>query len=281
MNKHPEIRHYLKEIEKELSDIDSDLRKSIINEIQEHLDDKFQVVNSSIPDTEVSSEDVKKILDDFGEPKEIASEYKRQLLDEQESYPRRRKSSTKVIILVLAILVIVVFVIIAGLFLVGEDKEEPENTIYEGIGLSSIQIGDDLDKVLDIYGDPEDRIDSGNNLWLGYREKEGIDFLLNNQSEEIIEIRFNPGFSGSLENGISIGSMLGEVLNQSGGALNSTIINATESHNYSHGWDRVLYEIVDDTGEMVSYKFIDAKKGILFWFDSSGMSIQIIVFTPF
>ncbi|UCE75042.1 MAG: hypothetical protein JSV56_04885 [Methanomassiliicoccales archaeon] len=281
MNKHPEIRHYLREIEKELSDMDSDLKKSIINEINEHLEEKFHFIESPVPDSEVKAEDVKKILEDFGEPKEIASEYKRQLLDEKESFDKRKKSSAKVIILVLALLVIVVFVIIAGLFLLGEDKEEADSTIYEGLGLSSIQIGDDLNKVLDTYGNPEDRVDSGNTIWLDYREKEGIDFLLNKQSEEITEIRFNPGFKGSLKNGITIGSMLDEVQNLSGGALNSTRINLSESHDYTHGWDRVLYEIVDGTGDTVSYKFIDAKKGILFWFDSSGMSTQIVVFTPF
>jgi hypothetical protein len=281
MNKHPEIRRYLREIESELSQVEDELKSSIIKEIDEHLEDKFQALISSMPDSEVSSDDIRRILDEFGEPKEIASEYKRQLLDEQESVPKKRTSSIKIVILLFAILVIVVFTIIAGLLLVGEDDEEKENTIYEGVGLSSIQIGDDLNKVLSIYGDPEERIDSGNTIWLDYREKEGIDFLLNNQSQKIVEMRFNPGFDGSLENGITVGSMLNDVLNLSGGAHNSTKINVSESHDYTHGWDRVLYEIMDDTGDTVSYKFIDAKNGTLYWFDSSGMSIQIIIFTPF
>jgi hypothetical protein len=277
MSKHPEIKHYVKEIEKELSDIDSNLKKSIISEINEHLEDRFQVLRSSNPDSEISLEDIKKILDDFGEPKEIATEYKRQLLDEKEPSPSKNRSLVKVIIIFSVILVFVVTVIIAGLLLMDE-KGKTDNTIYEGMGLSSIKIGDDLDKVLDLYGDPENRIDSEHTIWLSYREKEGIDFLLNNQSKEITEIRFNPGFSGRLENGISLDQSLNEVLDLSGGYLNSTKINVNEAHNYSHGWDKVLYEIVDDTNETFSYKFIDGKKGILFWFDSSGILTQIVVF---
>ncbi len=280
MDKHPKIRRYLKDIEKKLSGYERSQKRSIVNEIEEHLKEKFQQLEEA-NGSEISSDDVKKILKQFGEPEEIASEYKRQLSDESESPYAKKKSPTKYIILPIVALAIVTSIILAGLLLIGEEEKEYNNTIHEGVGLDSIKIGDDLDKITGLYGEPENRFDSDDTIWLGYREKEGVDFLLNKQTEEVIEIRFNPGFLGSLENGLSIGSMLDEVLNLSDGALTTVKINLSEAQNYSMGWDRVLYEVIDGTGETVSYKFIDAKKGILFWFDSNGISTQIVVFNPY
>jgi hypothetical protein len=232
-------------------------------------------------DSGISPEEIKKILEEFGEPEEIAPEYRRQLSEGGESFYDKKKSPIKSIIISVVVIVAVICSISVGLLLLGGEEKEDNNTIYGGIGLTSIKIGDDLDKILSIYGDPENRVDSSDTIWLGYREKEGIDFLLNKQTEEIIEIRFNPGFQGSLENGISIGSKLDEVLNLSGGATTNVRVNVSEAQNYSYGWDRVLYEVVDVAGETISYKFIDAKKGILFWFDSNGVLTQIIVFNPY
>jgi hypothetical protein len=281
MNKHPEIRRYLKGIEEELSDIDDPLKKSIIKEIEDHLEEKLQGAKNFFSDSEISPEEIKKILEEFGEPEEIAREYRRQLSEGDESFYNRKKTPTKYIILPVVITVIVISSIFAGLLLLGGEEKEDNNTIYGGIGLTSIKIGDDLDKILSIFGEPEDRVNSSYTIWLGYREKEGIDFLLSNESNQIIEIRFNPGFQGSFENGISIGSKLDEVLNLSGGATINVRVNVSEAQNYSYGWDSVLYEVVDVADETISYKFIDAKKGILFWFDSNGVLTQIIVFHPF
>ncbi len=279
MYKYPEIRSYLKEIENELSDVNSNLKKSIIKEIEDHLEDKLQEAENSFTDSKIPSEEIRRILGEFGEPDEIAREYRRQLSEGGDSFYDSKKTLSKLIISVVVI-VIVISSIFAGLLLLDEEKKEVNNTIYEGVGISSIKIGDDLDKILSTYGDPEDRVNSSNTIWLDYREKEGIDFLLSNESMKIIEIRFNPGFQGSLENGISIGSKLDEVLNLSGGAATNVSVNVSEAKNYSYGWDMVLYEVVDGAGETISYKFVDAKKGILFWFDSKGVLIQIIVFSP-
>ena len=70
-------------------------------------------------------------------------------------------------------------------------------------------------------------------------------------------------------------------MNLSGGENKTVQISANDTLNLSHGSYRVLYEIVDDGNNTVSYKFIDAKKGILYWFDLDGKSTQIVVFDPY
>lgn len=271
-----EIKSYLKQIEKELGDIDQILKKSIIREIEEHLNDKIDKTKS-MNNGKVPEGEIKKILLEFGKPQEIAKEYQLQLSEEIQPSRNIDKSTMKRIVLPLIIFVIVALLILSYLRLPVEDEDN--DIIYEGKGLDSIQIGDDLDKIIDQFGEPEDRVDSDNSIWLSYRENEGIDFVLSNQTERIIEIRFNLGFSGSLSNGISIGSNLDDVLNNSGGANIRVQTNYSEAQDLTYGIDKVLYEQTID-GDITAYKFIDAKKGILYWFDSNQKITQIVVFNP-
>jgi len=153
--------------------------------------------------------------------------------------------------------------------------------IKEGIGLDYVQIRDGLDKIIDLYGEPEIRMEENDTIWLAYREKANIDFLFEDANQTLIEIRFNEGFEGALTNGIRVGSSKEEVLNLSGGANKTVQISANDTLNLSHGSNKVLYEIVDGGNNTVAYKYIDAIRGILYWFDIDGISTQIVVFDPY
>ena len=137
-----------------------------------------------------------------------------------------------------------------------------------------------MDEITDILGDPEDEVETNTNLWVSYKKEHKLDFLLTKCSEKIVEIRFNVGYEGALENGIKIGSSLDEVLNKSGGANEIVESNLSETQSVQLGSDKVLYKQYYD-GNLTSYKFIDSKKGILFWFSSDEELIQIVVFQPY
>jgi len=281
MVEHPAIRKYLWKIKKELGDIDNSMKRSILREIEEHLEDKLEQAGKPSKGTKISSKKINKIIEEFGEPKEIAKEYKRQLFDEKSaSYKEKKRSFKNVVAAGLAIM-IVLSLIISTVFLVISDNDEGHaNTMFAGTGLDSIKLGEDMDDIQDLYGEPEVRDDSENVIWLSYRNKEGLDFLVSKQTDKIIEIRFNQGFDGSCEDGLKIGSSLEEVLDKRGDAKEIVKANQTEASGVVFGTDKVLYEIIDDDGDTVSYKFIDGKDGILFWFDSREKITQIVVFSP-
>lgn len=287
MSKYPKIRKYLRNIENELIDINLSLKKSILREIEEHLNEKVEDAKKSKKISKISSSEIDSILKDFGEPKEIAIEYRRQLSEERMS-PRRKKGSKKKRIMVILIFIFLMSSILIPIFNVlwltndegNNYKELQDNIIYPGIGLKNIQVGDTLDKIIEVYGEPEDSAEGSNTIGLSYREKKGMNFLLRKESEKIIEIRFNSGFDGQLENGLKIGSELDEVLNKSFGALKTVQANVNETQLTLNGTDKVLYEQIID-GNINAYKFIDAKKGILYWFDTDKKVSQIVVYKPF
>jgi hypothetical protein len=275
------IKNYLKSIEKELIDIDEKTKKSIIQEISEHLDEKIEDVKKSRKVSELSPKRLRKILEEFGEPQEIAREYRRQLSEEQIPVSGTKKSNKKKVVASI-IAVCVVLSLIFAIFTVIDfnDEKKDDKTIIPGKGLEVIQIGDDLDEVKDVFGEPEYIVDSNELIWVSYRYEKGIDFLISNYTDKIVEIRFNSGFNGALANEISIGSTLDDVLNESGDAKNTVQANLTETTNVLLGSDRVLYEQIYE-GNLTAYKFVDAKKGILYWFDLDKTVTQIVVFRPY
>ncbi len=285
MSKYPEIQKYLKNIERELGDVDQTLKDSIIQEIREHLDEKIEDFKRSANVKKLSLKKIKKVLEEFGEPEEIALEYRRQFSEEQIPNHSKKSSKRSLILSVLTICT-VILLITAGLVFFGVFNEEngndiDDNTIHPGKGLKSIQVGDDLEKVIDIYGNPEEREETINTIWVVYHKKNGIDFLLNKQTSKILEIRFNPGFDGALENSISFESSLEEVLNKSGGALKTVQTSYGFPQPLTPDVDRVLFEQLAAGGKVMAYEFIDAREGILFWFDSDKNVTQIVVFEPF
>jgi len=275
------IKNYLKSIEKELIDIDEKIKKSIIQEISEHLDEKIEDVKKSKKVSELSPKRLRKILEEFGEPQEIAGEYRRQLSEELIAVRGTKKSSKKqVIASIIALCVVLTLILVIFTVVDINDEKKDDKTIIPGKGLEVIQVGDDLDEVKDVFGEPEYIVDSNELIWVSYRYEKGIDFLISNTTDKIVEIRFNSGFNGALANEISIGSILDDVLNESGGAKNTVQANLTETTNVLLGSDRVLYEQIYK-GNLTAYKFVDAKKGILYWFDLDKTVTQIVVFRPY
>jgi hypothetical protein len=269
-------------IDSELGDINSDLKMSMMQEIEEHLNEKIEEARKSVGGAELTGGQVKKLLEEFGEPVEIAREYKKQMRDDMEdTFSGRPRGMKRIIIPLLALIIAAALIWVAlSFFIDSEDDDEPEpedNTIIEGQGLEAIKIGDRLDKITKLYGEPDYRNDDEDLIWLDYRDSDGIDFLVLNQTQKIIEMRFNPGYDGSTTSGIAIGSSLDDALNASGGALNTYQANQTETHSVSLGSDRVLYEQYID-GNLTSYKFIDSKKGILYWANEDKEITQIVVF---
>jgi hypothetical protein len=277
------IKNYMNSIDTELGDINADLKRSVMQEIEEHLNDKIEDARKSVSGAELTEAQVKKLLEEFGEPVEIAREYKKQMRDDMDdTFSGRPRGMKRIIVPVLALIIAAALIWVAVSFFIdsGDDNPGPEdNTIIEGKGLEAIQIGDRLDKITKLYGEPDYRNDDEDLIWLDYRDSNGIDFLVLNQTQKIIEIRFNPGYDGATSSGISIGSPLDDALNASGGALNTYQANQTETHSVSLGSDRVLYEQYIE-GNLTVYKFIDSKRGILYWASVDREITQIVVFRP-
>lgn len=278
-----EVEKYLKKIERELSEIDPKLKESIVQEIKEHLEDKIEDIKKSSKVSELSPRRIKTILKDFGEPEEIASDYKRQLSEAQLFVSKKKKKVTKMIAVGISIFIIIALILIPVYYLYlypGAPIGLEDKTILPGEGLDQIQVGDDLDRIEEVLGEPEQEVKTDYTIWVVYKNEYGLDFLLDKSTKTIIEIRFNSGFDGALENGIIIGTSLDEVLNATGGPKKTVQANLTETHGVLLGSDKVLYEQIFD-GNVTAYKFIDAENGILFWFDVDKMVTQIVVFRPF
>lgn len=156
-----------------------------------------------------------------------------------------------------------------------------KNTIiYEGEGIDEIKVHDHYSKIVQLFGECNNKVINGNVTWWNYIAEYNIDFLVDNNSELIIEFRFNNGFPGKTENNIKIGTLLNEVLTKHGGA-NGTFIVLTqvEANNNPNGTDKVLYEVSTDGGTTITnYKFIDSNRGICYWIDNAQAVVQIVVF---
>jgi hypothetical protein len=273
----------LKTIETELGDIDEDTKRSILQEIEGHLNEKIDEIKKAKKISKISPKKLKKVLEDFGEPKELADEYRRQISDAGGEVAAKKEAFRKKVILpVTVVTIVILLIIILIMFMITTHEPEglEDKTIIPGEGLDAISIGDDLDTITDILGKPDDEVEVDDLLWVDYKRDHGLDFLLTKDSKRIIEIRFNPGFDGALENGIKLGSSLGDVLNKSGEANKVVDANLSETQRVLLGSDKVLYNQYYD-GELTAYKFIDSKNGILFWFSSNQELIQIVVFSPY
>ena len=159
------------------------------------------------------------------------------------------------------------------------------NTILPGVGLEIIQVDDPIGKIQQVFGEPDERTESQKEgIWISYRPSLGIDFWAPMRTKRIQEIRFNKGFEGRMPDGIHIGSTLQEVLAASGGALKTVTVSRSELDAHKAGEDRVLYRV--RAGGLLGflglsgYEFVDAKRGMLYWFDKGGKAIQIVTYAP-
>ena len=187
-------------------------------------------------------------------------------------------------ILVTAILVISFFAIIFG------DPDETserndeidieEGIIYPGYGTKSIRIGDPIDEIYDQFGDPEDEVETENTIWLNYWNSHGIDFLVANDTGEVIEIRFREGYDGELEGGVSVGDPIQKAFDEISDPREIYDTNYSQTHESVYGGYGILYRQLGEDGNITSYKYIDNQKGVLFWADENEEIIQIVIFKP-
>ena len=182
--------------------------------------------------------------------------------------------------LALIICLMLSLTILVGCIDEGGDDDDGDDVIYFGKGLEAIEIGDTEYDVIERYGEPDEDVESGGTRWLSYREDHDIDFLTNRSSHRIIEIRFNVGYEGETENGIDFDTELDDVLEEHGGALLEVNATPGEVQSITHGANRVLY-IQKEGGNITAYKFMDARKGVLYWFNEEGEINQIVVFDPY
>ena len=124
--------------------------------------------------------------------------------------------------------------------------------IIEGVGWGKVRVGMNRHDLFEALGNPDNDPASE---WPNWNQKH-IECSLHPGGTEVTEIRFNPGFQGSLANGVKLGSPAGDVQKFYGN-------NPTNSFKRDNGAQQ--------------YEFGD--KGIMLW-TYQGKITQIIVMKP-
>ena len=132
MSNQSEIRIYLEKIGEQLTDMDRDTKNSILEEIEEHLNEKLEHIERKEDVSEISAEDMKIIIEDFGEPDEIASEYRRQLSGDEIRRKPGRSSRSKVVVTLLVLGVVVSLILAGFIYSVKDDEDKPNEVGLSG-----------------------------------------------------------------------------------------------------------------------------------------------------
>ncbi len=148
-----------------------------------------------------------------------------------------------------------------------------DGPIEPGRGLRGLGVGDTAEAIKAALGAPEAR---STERWLTYRKPHGIDFYLGRDGR-VVEMRFNPGYAGQSVDGVGIGDSLDTAIEASGGAKQTVRASNSDTHGVAKGTDCVLYE-KEENGRVTAHKFIDAKRGVLYWADASKRITQIVAF---
>ncbi|MFH1708182.1 MAG: PEGA domain-containing protein, partial [Planctomycetota bacterium] len=139
--------------------------------------------------------------------------------------------------------------------------------VVEGVGYQEVKLGKTTEQIIQTLGEPEERSETGH-IWLVWRKSLGIDIIFPGGTAR--EIRFNPGFKGTMANGIGIGSEMDAVLKAYGQPNNTSEVGSSENAFA----DQTLYVLP------MGYKILYVPKGILFWFDTNKKVIQFVIVTP-
>ncbi|MGA1873409.1 MAG: HAAS signaling domain-containing protein [Thermoplasmatota archaeon] len=273
------IKLYMKKIENSLNDVDKKRRKAILEEIRDNIDDKISEYLSTNDSKKLMEEsEIETILDNFGDPEEIALNYKMHLTGNFSA--GKMQVPWKPIIITAVIILMLLSVFIATMFFISVDNEDNNNSIFIGKGLERVDLNDGRDEIINEYGVPEEREETDTTLWISYRSQYGLDFLLARCGDHILEIRINMGFEGKTEEGIGIGDDLDNVFLNISEPLLSVDVDWDDAHRNARGGDRVLYNQMEGGGNVMAFKYIDQKKGVLFWADSDRKITQIVIFEP-
>jgi hypothetical protein len=279
MGRDPAVREYMRSFRRSLEGLERVEKNNIIGEVEGHINERIDITLAKKKDHTLKERDIQRILSEFGSPEDLAMSYRMQI-SEEKGTGGRAKGRKKFIGIIIAVALILIITSLSLYYLI-EGGEAGDNTILPGEGFDDIKIGDDMDSIIDDYGAPEERSDTGNTIWISYRSENGLDFLISNRTGKIMEIRFNEGYDGSLGNGLKIGDDLDLLFEKEGSPL--LVVDATREnvHNNSEGGDRVLYRQMNNDGMVEAYKYVDERRGILFWADMNRIISQIVVFEPF
>jgi hypothetical protein len=276
MTDHALVRSYLKDVKRALDNMDTDRRrkKEILSDIEGHIRERIDLVEGT-----VSKKDIQRIIKEFGDPEEIVRNYI-SIGSGQASYRDEFKGSKRFLIPGTALLIVIILVSATIVILLNYGGKGSDRTIIPGEGFGEVRVGDDMDRIIDKFGNPEDRVESGNTVWLSYRRTQGLDFLIDNATDRVLEIRFNVGYDGSLKDGSGIGDPLENTFDSLGDPLKRVNVTKEYVDLNPEGQDRVLYWQVDKDGVVEAYKYVVEREGILFWAGTDQKIIQIVVFEP-
>ena len=122
----------------ELVDVNDKMKRSILQEIEGHLQEKIEEKKKKNKVEKFSPQMVRRILEEFGEPKEIASEYCRQLAEERQSSYTRVPLKKGLMISIIVICIILALLIAGYQYLMISDEQDDDeiddNTIIPGKG---------------------------------------------------------------------------------------------------------------------------------------------------
>jgi hypothetical protein len=137
------------------------------------------------------------------------------------------------------------------------------DTVVEGVGWGAAKIGATKQEVIAAFGASQDT----QSYWLNYRRSLGVDVFYG-QGDRAVEIRFNPGFRGRLQSGITIGSTLQQVVAAYGQPVRTERVPQGAQNLFDN---RVLYRTP------TASKLMYSDRGVLFWFDGRDRVSQFVV----
>jgi len=140
--------------------------------------------------------------------------------------------------------------------------EAADLPVEEGSGYGEVRLGASPALLHQALGQPDQEDPS----WISYQRSHGIDLRI--QDGAVAEIRFNPGFKGSLVSGPGIGTPREEVFRIYGEPRETRWAPSPEG---LYG-DRILHE--GSGGSKIIYE----DRGVLFWFDTEKRVSQFVVF---
>lgn len=249
---------YLKLIEKNLAQVDHPRRAEILDNVREHLDNKF----AELPQQQKNWEGYQQIITEMGPPEEYA-----ELLAENHTPKAKTTSGINTF---LAFLFVIVLAAVGG-YLIYTAKEgtppEGDPVIYvNDLPVDGIVIGQPnctADFVQSLIGLPA-RIDYDGKM-LRYTDH-GFDLWFSG-NKHLSEIHLNQGFTGKLDTGISMASSKQDVLEAYGKPIQT--IQADNLH--SRNDDRILYQ--KGNASRIYY----SSYGLIFWFKDDAIN-QIVPF---
>lgn len=176
---------------------------------------------------------------------------------------------------VLAVVLILSLIISAGFAMNNKPKKVPEQKDYssvvikEGIGFDDVIVGDPnctREFLISKFGQPDKQSTA---QWLNYNSKYGLDFWFSSDGL-LSELRFNPGFKGRLESGISMDSAMQDVFKIYGYPVKEeNVLDMTR-----HFENQTLYKTLQFS------KIFYNQNHLLFWFKGDKINQFVIYPKP-